>query len=275
MLVAADAVEHLELVLVELAARAAGEFLADGDQARVVGADHRVALALHQDAQGPDVRLVDLVLLLIGDLGGLLVRALHQADAAAGLGEAAGVGLGAEEVGLDDAAGLREVLPQLLVDREHRVEGGVVLGVERDGRPDRGGGLDDGPDIGEGEFVTAVQRLPEHGQLDGHLGPGAQLQLLEPVDERQVRVAGGGSLLGGGDVLADDVHRQFETLGGEVLDDRHDLVHRLTGDEAVDDLLGHRRRRDQPTHLIAARGGEYHGTQHGAPPSSGTYGEPP
>ena len=116
-------------------------------------------------------------LLLVGDLGGLLVRALHEPYAAAARGEAAGVVLGAEQVGLDDAAGLREVLPQLLVDGEHRVEGGVVLRVERDRRADGGGGLDDGADVGEGQFVAAVQRLPEHRQLHRHLGPVAQVQL--------------------------------------------------------------------------------------------------
>ena len=111
------------------------------------------------------------------------------------VGEAAGVGLGAEEVGLDDAAGLREVLPQLLVDGEHRVEGGVVLGVERDGRTDGGGGLDDGPDVGEGELVAAVQRLAEEGQLHRHLGALAELQPLEAVDQLQVRVPGERGLL--------------------------------------------------------------------------------
>ena len=67
-------------------------------------------------------------------------------------------------------------------------------------------------------------------------------------------------------LLADDVHRDFQALAREVLDDRDDLVDGLAGDEAVDDRLGHRGCRDQTAHLFAARGGENHGTQHGAPP---------
>ena len=112
-------------------------------------------------------------------VGGLLVRALHQAYPAAGRGEAAGVVLGAEEVGLDHAAGLREVLPQLVVDGEHRVEGGVVLRVQGDGGADRGGRLDDRADVGERQVVAALgQRLAEHRQLDRHLGAVAQAQVL-------------------------------------------------------------------------------------------------
>ncbi|WP_443044613.1 hypothetical protein [Streptomyces sp. DHE17-7] len=106
----------------------------------------------------------------------------------------------------------------------------------------------------------------EHGQLHGHLGAGAEVQRLEPVDQLQVRVAGGLGLLGGGDVLADDVHRQLQALVGQLPDDRDDLVDRLAGDEPVDDRLGHGRGGDQPTHPVAAGRGENHGTQHGAPP---------
>lgn len=185
-------------------------------------------------------------------------------------GEAAGVLLGAEEVRLDDAAGLREVLPQLLVDGEHRVEGGVVLGVQGDRGADRGRRLDDRAHVGEGQLVTAVQGLAEHRELDGHLGPGAQAEALQPADELQVGVARGGGLLGRGDVLADDVEGDFEALAGGVLDDRDDLVDGLTGDEAVDDLLGAGRGRDEPAHPVAARRGENHGTQHGAPPTEST-----
>ncbi len=266
VLLAADAVEHLELVLVQFAPGLVGQLLGDRYQSRVVGPDHRVALALHQRPEDAHVGLVDLVLLLVGDLGGLLVGALHQAHAAAGGGETAGVGLGTEEVGLDDAAGLREVLPQLLVDGEHRVQGGVVLGVQRDGRTDGGGGLDDGPDVGERQLVSALQGLAEHGQLDRHLDLPAELQLAQPVDQLEVGVPGGKGLLRGGDVLADDVHRQLQAPVRQVLDDRDDVGNRLTRDEAVDDLLGHRGRRDKASHPVAARRGENHGTQHGAPP---------
>ncbi|MGX1249999.1 hypothetical protein RKD48_002510 [Streptomyces ambofaciens] len=126
--------------------------------------------------------------------------------------------------------------------------------------------LDDRADVGERQLVTAVQRLTEHGELHGHLGAGAEVERLEPVDQLQVGVAGGLGLRGGGDVLADDVHRQFQALIGQLPDDRHDLVDRLAGDEPVDDRLGHGRGRDETTHPVAARRGENHGTQHGAPP---------
>lgn len=238
LLLAPDAVQHLELVLVQLAPCAAGELLADGDQARVVGPDHRVALAVHEDLHDPDVRPVDPGLVLDGDGGGLLVGALHDPDAGAVLGQAAGVVLGAEEVRLDDAAGLREVLPELLMDGEHGVEGGVVLGVQGDGRADLGGGLDDGPDVREGQLVAVLQRLAEHRQLDGHLGALAEAQLLEAADELQVGVPGGVRLLDGGDVLADDVEGDLQAAVAQLLDDRDDVVDRLTGDEAGDDLLG-------------------------------------
>jgi hypothetical protein len=113
-----------------------------------------------------------------------------------------------------------------------------------------------------------LQGLAEHRQLDRHLDPLAEAEVLQPLDEREVGVPGGGGLLGGGDVLADDVHRQLQPLAGEVLDDRHDVVDRLARDEAVDDLLGHRGRRDQASHPVAARRGKNHGTQHGAPPQT-------
>lgn len=266
VLVAADAVQHLELVLIQFAPGLAAQLLGDGDETGIVGPDHRVALALHQDPGDADVRLVDLGLVLVRDGGGLLVGALHDAYAAARGGEPAGVVLGAEQIGLDDAAGLREVLPQLLVDGEHRVEGGVVLGVQGDRGADGGSGLDDRAHVGEGQLVAVLQRLAEHGQLHGHLGAGAQAEVLQALHELQIRVAGGLGLRGGGDVLADDVERDLQTLVRGVLDDRHDLVDGLPGDEAVDDLLGAGRGRDEPAHLVAARCGENHGTQHGAPP---------
>ncbi len=135
---------------------------------------------------------------------------------------------------------------------------------------------DNGPDVRERQLVAAVQRLAEHGQLDGHLHALAQPQVREVADQLQVGVPGGGGLLGGGDVLADDVHRQLQALGRQVLDDRDDVGHGLAGDEAVDDLLGHRGRRDQASHPVAARRGENHGTQHGAPPQTSTkYGHHP
>ncbi len=231
--------------------------------------DHRVALAVHQRLQDADVRLVDLGLVLVGDLGGLLVRALHDPDAAAGGGQAAGVGLGAEEVRLDHAAGLREVPAQLLVDGEHRVEGGVVLGVQRDGGADGRGGLDDRADVGERELVAALQRLAEHRQLDRHLGLLAESQARQVLDEFEVGVTRGVGLLDGGDVLAHHVERELQALLREVHDDRDDLVDRLAGDEPVHHGLGHRGGRDDSAHLVAARSGEDHGTQHGAPPTGG------
>lgn len=182
-------------------------------------------------------------------------------------GEAAGVVLGAEQVGLDDTAGLREVLPQLLVDGEHRVEGGVVLGVQGDRGADRGRCLDDRADVGERHLVAALQSLAEHRELDGHLGPGAQAEVLQAVDQLQVRVARGGGLLGRRDVLADDVEGDLEALPGGVLDDRDDLLDRLAGDEPVDDLLGPRSSRNETAHLVTARRSEDHGSQHGAPPT--------
>ena len=102
-------------------------------------------------------------------------------------------------------------------------------------------------------------------------GP-ANAQPAEPPSATNSYMSmGGGGLLGGGDVLADDVHRQLQPPGGELLDDRDDVVDRLTGDEAVHDLLRHRGRRDQASHPVAARSGENHGTQHGAPPHTNPY----
>jgi hypothetical protein len=177
-------------------------------------------------------------------------------------------------------------LPQLLVDGEHRVEGGVVLGVQGDRGADLGGGLDDRADVGEGQLVAAREfisepgglsveggggrreGLAEHRQLDGHLGLGAEAQVLEACDQLEVGVARGGGLLGGGDVLADHVEGDFEAPAAGVHDDRHDVVDALTGDEPVDDLLRAGGCRDETAHPVAARRGENHGTQHGAPPQT-------
>src|SRR5690606_38698843 len=147
-----------------------------------------------------------------GDVGGLLVGALHQPYATAVRGEPARVLLGAVQVRLDHAAGLRDVPAQLLVDGEHRVEGGVVLGVQGDGGADGGRGLDDRADVGERQVVAAGEGLAEHGQLHGHLDAVAQLQRGQPLDPFEVGATGRPGLGGRGDVLADDVHRQLQAV---------------------------------------------------------------
>ena len=131
----ADAVQHLELVLVGLAPGAAGQLLRDGDHARVVRPDHRVALARHQDLQAAHVRLVDLGLApgrrpSAGSLYAPFTSRTRRALARRGGGRRPRCGRGRTGA----RAGLREVLPQLGEDGERRVDGGVVLHVERDRR---------------------------------------------------------------------------------------------------------------------------------------------
>ncbi len=128
----------------------------------------------------------------------------------------------------------------------------MVLGVQGDRGADRCGGLDDRADVGEGQLVAVLQRLAEHGELDGHLRLRAQAEVLEAADELQVGVARGGGLLGSRDVLTDHVEGDLKALAGGVLDDRDDVLDRLTGDEPVDDLLRARGGRDETAHLVAA-----------------------
>ena len=116
--------------------------------------------------------------------------------------------------------------------------------------------------------VRDTQEMLTHHLLDS-LAAVAPLHrhLAGQGGQRLLDVGSGGGLPGSGDVLADDVHREVQAVRREALDDGHDVVEGLAGDEPVDDLLGHRGRRDQASHPVAARRGENHGTQHGAPPT--------
>ena len=136
--------------------------------------DHRVALALHEDLEAAHVGLVDLGAGLEGHRLRLLVGALAQAHARAGVREVTAVGLGAVEVGLEHGADGREVGPQLAQGVEREVRRRVVLHVEGHRRAGLLRHLADLAGVVEGDLVAvAGQRLTEGAELERHLDGAA------------------------------------------------------------------------------------------------------
>src|SRR3954453_22408282 len=253
LLLRTDAVEHLVLEAAGSAVGAIGEGARDRDQPRVVRRDHRVAGAVHQDLHRPDVRLVDLTLLLERDRLRLLVRTLAEADAGTGVRQVAAVGLGPPEVRLQDRSGLGEVLAQLAQDTQRGVGRGVVLHVEGHRRTGVAGGEADGPGVLQRDLLAvAGQRLADRGQFDRDLGVLGEAGGGELLQQVEVRVGGG--LRGGqvGDVLAEVVEGDVQPVADQLLGGQHGLRSGLAGDEPRHDATGHRERRHRFLDLGAA-----------------------
>src|SRR6478735_1445576 len=253
LLLGADAVEHLVLERPRVATGLARERAGDLDEPRVVRGHHRVALALHEDLEAPDVGLVDVGSGLEGDRLGLLVGALAEPDTGPGVGEVPAVGLGAVEVGLHDGAHRREVGPQLAQGVEGQVGGRVVLHVEGHGRAALLGQLADLTGVVQGDGVAvARQRLPERAQLERDLD-GAALGEALVAQRRQQREVGVARVPGLGEVgrvLAEVVDRR-EAAGRRDLGGGPDDVGTLgTGHEALDDRARHGRLLDDVSDLL-------------------------
>ena len=100
LLVGPDAVQHLVLVAaLRPIVRVAGP--RDLDQPRVVGGDHRVALAGHQHLEAPHVGPVDVVAVRNATRLGLVVGALAQPHPRPLDGQVSAVALGPVQVGLE------------------------------------------------------------------------------------------------------------------------------------------------------------------------------
>jgi hypothetical protein len=129
-----------------------------------VGGHHGVGIGGQEVVEHAGVRLVDAGLLGVGDLGGLLVGALDQADGDAEAVEALQVVAAAVQVGLDADADVVVVALEGLDDVEGAAD--VVGGLHVD--PDHGADLlAAGGDLGgllEGQVVGDVEA--EGGQLD-------------------------------------------------------------------------------------------------------------
>ena len=157
------------------AAEAARERRGDVDHPRVVGRDHRVALAAEQHLEAAYVGLVDLDLVLEGDVLGLHVGALAQPHPRALVGQRTAVGLGAVEHRLEHRARLGEVLAELAQDRERRVGGGVVLHVEGDRRAGVARSPADLAGVLQRDLVALVgEELADRAELDRDLGLAGQ-----------------------------------------------------------------------------------------------------
>ncbi|CUR61440.1 hypothetical protein NOCA1240543 [metagenome] len=253
LLLGADAVEHLELVGPRAATEAARERGGDLDHPRVVGGDHRVALAAEQHLEAADVGLVDVDLLLEGDVLGLHVGALAQAHTGALVGEGAAVGLGAVQHRLQDGAGLGEVLAELAQDRQRRVGGGVVLHVEGDRRAGVAGGAADVAGVLERHLVPVVgEELPDRAELDRDLGVRGQALRGEVGEDLLVGRHGRLGLGDVGGVLAEVVEGDPQAVLHQRGGGGDRVGRALTGDVAGHDPAGDGHRRDELLDPLAA-----------------------
>lgn len=112
--VAADPVEHLELPVGQ--APLVEELLGAGDHRRIVRRDGDTDAGLSgvfgtEAAEDAQVVTVDLPLVVEGDLGGLVVGALHDPDRRSLAGEAVDVVHAPSQIALDDHADVRVPLP--------------------------------------------------------------------------------------------------------------------------------------------------------------------
>jgi hypothetical protein len=87
LLVGPNAIQHLNLEVARCAARGSSQPQGFLDHLRIVRADHRVPLSLHQHPQGLEIGTSDLRVSPVGNGRGLVVRALDQTYSRSGTHE--------------------------------------------------------------------------------------------------------------------------------------------------------------------------------------------
>ena len=193
-----------------------------------MGRDGDVRAALEAALHEPDVRRVDVALLRVGDLRGLEVRTLHDAEVGVGRQEPVEVVRSAVEVRLQDRADVLVARgPQALVDPERRVDELGLLHVDAHEEVAARGVRDEAFDVRVRGLL--VEGEPEVRQLQREVRPEAlagepveELGVLAHDDVRSVRVRYR---------LAEQ--RRVRVQACVVQPPQHDdaLVERLSGDE--------------------------------------------
>jgi hypothetical protein len=216
--------------------------LGEPDHGRVVGGDHRVRVLLEQGVEHAGIGVVDAGLVGVGDLWGLLVGALDQADRDAEAVEALQVVAAAVEVGLDADADVVIVALELLDDVEGAadVDGGLHVDADHGADLLAPGGHPGG--LLEGQLLSDVEA--EGGQLDRDVGVhGPVLDAVQGGQVRAGRLAGLGLGLG---VLPQVVEGHRHPPGVEGPDRMLGLLQGVAGDEPVRDPAGDRVRGHLP-----------------------------
>jgi hypothetical protein len=238
-----DSEQHLELVAVAGEAVLVEETGGAADQVFVVGGDADVSATDDQLFQGEDKIGPDGLVAFPGDLPGLDVDPLAEADARAFVRQVVDVLQSAAHVGLEDAAQIAVAGVELAVDPQGGVRAGVVLHVDADevAVPLRG--------LGDARHVVAAETFvdleTQQGQLDRDVG--VDPLALDGVEDPQVFLDGGGRLLPLLDLFAEDVDGPHGALLIERAHDAHGVFQRLSGDVAGGDPADDRLRDDGQT----------------------------
>ena len=242
LLVGADPVEHLVLEGPRVAPVAARERLGDLDQPGVMGGDHGIARARHEDLEAAHVRPVDVGPVLVGDRLRLVVGALAQPNPRAAVGQVAAVAFRAVQVGLQDGAGLREVGPKLADRVEGRVGRRVVLHVDRHGGVCVGRGLADFSGVLQCDLAAVVEEQPHRRELQRDLGSALRgIPLVgEQAQQGEVRVADAFGLLEPQGVLAEVVDGHGAAGEGQVAGCSYGVLEPGTRDEPAHHRAAHR-----------------------------------
>lgn len=153
------------------------------------------------------------------DGGWLIVGAFAETDGDAGLGHAAGVVLGAEEVGLEDGADAAVLLVEVLDEGEGAIDVGVGLHVDLDAAADGVGFADEDVDVAAAEVVAEIEA--ELGEFDGD--GGGEVGGGDGVEGGFAELTGGIGLVRGGDVFAEVIEGGEEAFGVELVADAENV----------------------------------------------------